>query len=82
MDRNEDWVAFKDAWPPRTSALDDSKVITTDTVLVTNNIDGRDRMGRRTHVWLAAPVGTRANPVAFTDSDRQIFGLTHWKAVI
>ncbi|HEY5851979.1 MAG TPA: hypothetical protein VIT62_14590 [Lysobacter sp.] len=73
------WIAFADRWPGESVALDDPSVKTRDTVLVTNGINARDRMGRQTNVWLAAPIQSANEVVAFTDSNQKIHGLTHWK---
>jgi hypothetical protein len=73
-----EWVSFEDRWPPKSPALDDPSVATTDRVLVTNNLAGRDRMGRMSHVWLCAPIQDKREIVGFTESNSTIYGLTHW----
>lgn len=77
-ERVDEWVAFSERWPPKSAALDDPSVMTTDRVLVTNNIDARDRMGRMSHVWWATPIQSKNEIVAFTENDWKIYGLTHW----
>lgn len=77
------WVAFSERWPAENSALDDPSVKTTPRVLVTNNLEARDRMGRMSHVWYAAPMKSSKPDVngpviAFDEGDRKIQGLTHW----
>lgn len=79
MREESEWIAFKDRWPPSSKALDDPKVKTVDTVLVTNNVTARDRMGRMSHVWLAMPIKEGQNAVAFTDGGAKLHDLTHWK---
>ena len=77
------WIAFTERWPAENAALDDPSVKTTPAVLVTNNLKARDRMGRMSHVWYAAPIKSstpnETGPVvAFDESDRMIQCLTHW----
>lgn len=73
------WVSFEDREPPVDSAFDDPEVKTVRSVLVTNNICSKDRMGRHSHVWFAAPMkNSKGEWVAFTDSSRKIEFLTHW----
>ncbi|WLG49147.1 hypothetical protein [Pseudomonas sp. FP1742] len=80
---NPTWIAFAERWPAQNAALDDQSVKTTPRVLVTNNLDARDRMGRMSHVWYAAPMKSSAPDVtgpviAFDEGERKIHGLTHW----
>lgn len=78
----DEWISFADAWPPESAALDDPSVTTTDSVLVTNNIKARDRMGRKSHVWLLSPIKSRdGEVVGFTDGDRKVHSLTHWMPI-
>ena len=77
------WIAFAERWPAVNAALDDKSVKTTPRVLVTNNLEARDRMGRMSHIWLAAPFkpsDTKRHGcvVGFDESDRMIQELTHW----
>ena len=82
------WVAFAEQEPPVSAALDDASVKTPDRVLVTNNLGARDRMGKMSHVWFAAPIRERVGCgsgtwrdggwVAYDEADRLIVGLTHW----
>jgi hypothetical protein len=76
------WIAFADGWPNESAALDDPSVKTTDRVLVTNSLHSRDRMGRMSHVWLLSPIQADGEVVGFTESDRKVHALTHWKAVL
>lgn len=80
--QGDGWVSFDNEEPPRSAALDDPTVSTYDLVLVTNNINARDRMGRMSHVWFAMPIKGRDGWVAFDDADREIMGLTHWKRAL
>ncbi|KQO23464.1 hypothetical protein [Acidovorax sp. Leaf78] len=72
------WFSFKDKKPPLSAAIDDKKVKTADRVLATNNIGARDRMGRMSHVWFAAPIKSGQDWCVFDESDRKIEFLTHW----
>lgn len=77
------WIAFNERWPAENAALDNPSVKTTPRVLVTNNLEARDRMGRMSHIWYAAPMQSSSpditGPViAFDEGDRAIHGLTHW----
>ena len=73
------WVSFEDREPPIDSAFDDPEVKSVRSVLVTNNICSKDRMGRHSHVWFAAPIkNSKGKWVAYTDSSRKIEYLTHW----
>jgi hypothetical protein len=77
------WIAFADRWPAENAALDNPSVKTTPRVLVTNNLEARDRMGRMSHIWYAAPMRSSSpditGPViAFDEGDRTIHGLTQW----
>lgn len=76
-----EWISFADKWPPSSERLDNPSVSNTDRVLVTNNIHGRDAMGRMSNVWLLSPMRSKEGDevVGFTESDRKIHGLTHWK---
>ena len=74
------WIPFAERWPHQSPALDDPSVRTTDSVLVTNNLHSRDRMGRMSHVWFLAPIQSdNGEVVGFTESDRKVHGLTHWR---
>lgn len=77
---NPTWTSFKDKEPPKDAALDDRSIKTTRRVLVTNNIEARDRMGRMSHVWFESPIKDRTTGewVAFDARLCEIFGLTHW----
>lgn len=78
---NHVWLSITEHEPPRSAALDESSVCTTDRVLVTNNINSRDRMGRMSHVWLAAPLKSAESDtgwVAYDEADRKITNITHW----
>lgn len=80
------WISFADQEPPQSAALDDPSVTTPDRVLVTNNINARDRMGRMSHLWLASPHKTDSADsftgwVAYDEADRCIQNLTHWLPV-
>lgn len=76
------WVPFAERWPKSSPALDDPSVSTIDTVLVTNNLEARDRMGRMSHVWFASPFkAADGEVVAFTDGERKLRSLTHWLEV-
>lgn len=72
------WIAFADQAPPTAAALDDPSVVTTNRVLVTNNLNAKDRMGRMSHVWFAAPIRGKDGWCTFDEADRKIIGLTHW----
>lgn len=74
------WIAFADRWPNESAALDDPSVKTTDTVLVTNNLHSRDRMGRMSHVWLLSPIRADGEVVGFTEANWKVHGLTHWQS--
>lgn len=75
------WISFDDEWPPESPALDDPNVKTRDRVLVTNALRARDRMGRMSHVWLGVPQKAGDEVICFSDADRRIYGLTHWKPI-
>lgn len=49
------WHAFADMDPPTSPRLDNPSITGFDQVLVTNNIEARDAMGRMSHVWYAMP---------------------------
>ncbi len=73
------WTSLDEKSPPKDPALDDPSVLTERAVLVTNNIHAKDRMGRHSHVWFAAPMKTEDGQwVAFDESCRKIEALTHW----
>ncbi len=84
------WIAFADRFPEPVAALDDPEITVTPVVLVTNNIDGIDRTGRPSNVWLASPQialqdqshcrphYTKGNVIAFDDTDCVVINLTHW----
>lgn len=73
------WVSFAERKPPVDAATDNPSVIAGRSVLVTNNINARDRMNQRSHVWLVVPIETdKGEWVGFTDSSQKIIGLTHW----
>lgn len=72
------WIAFADQQPPSSAALDNPSIQTTDVVLVTNNLAARDRMGRMTNVWLAAPFQGSEGWEAYNEADLLIIGLSHW----
>jgi len=75
----ERWIPFKDKMPPEDGALDNPDVKAARTVLVTNNLSARDRMGRMSHVWFAMPLkSTDGSIVAYDTDGRKIHGLTHW----
>ena len=73
------WVAFSEKLPPFSAASDDASVTSADYVLVTNNINARDRMGRMSHVWFARPHCSNDGWVAYMDgSYLKMENLTHW----
>lgn len=72
------WVAFADREPPQFPAVDDPSVMLSPRVLVTNNIDARDRAGRMSHVWFEHAIKGEDEWVAFDSSYRKIHGLSHW----
>lgn len=74
------WISFSEKEPPISAALDNPNIKTTDTVLVTNNTNARNRMGKMSHKWLAIPLkNSDGSWTAFDDADRCISDLTHWK---
>lgn len=73
------WKSFSVEKPPEDAALDDPSCKTTRVVLVTNNLNARNRMGQMSHLWLARPIkGSDGEWCAYTDGDQKIHSLTHW----
>jgi len=73
------WIAFADRAPPEDAAIDNPSVKSWRSVLVTNNLNARDRMGRMSHVWYASPIHSALGSwVTYDEADRKIVGLTHW----
>ena len=70
----EEFTAFHDKKPKPNKWL-----------IVTNNIDAKNAYGEMSHVWLTNFWTVSADPllkddiVMFTDNDRRIIGLSHWK---
>lgn len=74
------WIAVAERRPPHPSPL----------LLVTNNINANDRYGCMSHVWLTGMLhyGNGNDPLkypyplVFTEDDRRVLGITHWRYAI
>jgi len=66
------------AWQPITGEINRK-------VLVTNNLEGRNANGQMSHIWRVDMVHKTDEPegpfMAFDDSDRRIWGLTHYAEI-
>lgn len=74
-----EWIAFADHMPDSDPALKRHGLI-----LVTNNIEARDRYRKKTHVWLTTMVHSGAGEITcFAEpTDIRIRNLTHWRPAI
>lgn len=79
MSTKSPWIAFAECIPEEVAAIDDPNVKVMPRVMVTNNINARDRMGQPSHVWYAMPILSQSGEwVAFDEGGRGILSLTHW----